>query len=128
MKRLKILCLIADFIVFVFPGCRTLDIKDPRVVIIDDGLRIGLSVTDIKTTPHYGGFMEVQVTGKNHMSVYKKLEYRIEWLNQNGMLIPSVMSGWTGFPAYQNTEFRFKAVAPAMSAQDFRIIIREKKN
>jgi len=46
-------------------------------------------------------------------------------LDNNGLLIDTVMSRWTDFPAYGNSEFGFRAVAPKAAAADFRIMIRE---
>ncbi len=124
MIRFKAFSIITICIIMLLTGCTSMNPIDPRVTIIDDHFFSDLSITGVNVTPHYGDFMEVQVTGRNNASSYKKFEYKIEWLDQNEMLIPSVMSGWTGFPGFENSEFRFKAVAPTMSATDFRIIIR----
>jgi len=98
---------------------------DSKVTIIDYFLASEISVTELKTLTNKGGLMEVQLTGVNNTSSYKKLEYRIEWLDKNGFLIKTVMSRWTNFPAYGNTKFGFRAVAPTTAATDFRIKIRE---
>lgn len=127
MKYSRGLAIFLIFMALGLPGCGSRHFIDPRVAIIDDQLLPGLTITDVKATPHYGGFMEVQVTGKNRTSVYKKLEYRIDWLDHNEMIIPSVMSGWKQFPCFENAEFRFKAIAPTTTATDFRIIIRKEK-
>jgi len=93
--------------------------------IIDSYLAYEISITGVKTLTNTGGLMEVQLTGINSTSSYKKLEYRIEWLDNNGFLIETVMSRWTDFPAYGNSVFGFRAVAPKAAAVDFRINIRE---
>jgi hypothetical protein len=72
-----------------------------------------------------GGLLVIQVTGVNQTTSYKKLEYKIEWIDQNGFVIPTILSRWTEFPAFENTGFRFKAVAPKTTATDFRILIRK---
>ena len=98
---------------------------DSKATIIDSFLAYEISITEVKALTNKGGLMEVQLTGVNNTSSYKKLEYRIEWLDKNGFLIETVMSRWTDFPAYGNSEFGFRAVSPATAATDFRIKIRE---
>ena len=96
-----------------------------KATIIDSFLDNEISITQIKSLINTGGLMEVQLTGVNSTSSYKKLEYKIEWFDNNGFLIDTVMSRWTDFPAYGNSEFGFRAVAPKAAAVDFRIRIRE---
>jgi len=96
-----------------------------KATIIDSFLAYEISITEIKILTNKGGLMEVQLTGVNNTSSYKKLEYRIEWFDNNGFLIDTVMSRWTDFPAYGDSEFGFRAVAPKAAATDFRIKIRE---
>jgi len=98
---------------------------DSKATIIDSFLAYEISITRVKTLTNKGELMEVQLTGVNNTSSYKKLEYKIEWLDKNGFLIETVMSRWTAFPAYGNSEFGFRAIAPATAATDFRIKIRE---
>jgi len=96
-----------------------------KATIIDSFLDNEMSITEIKSLINAGGLMEVQLTGVNNTSFYKTLEYKIKWLDNNGLLIDTVMSRWTDFPAYGNSEFGFRAVAPKAAAADFRIMIRE---
>jgi len=96
-----------------------------KVTIIDSFLDNEISITHVKGLINTGGLMEVQLTGVNNTSSYKRLEYKIEWFDNNGFLIDTVMSRWTDFPAYGNSEFGFRAVGPTTAATDFRIKIRE---
>jgi uncharacterized protein YcfL len=99
-----------------------------RITIIDNFLATDISVTDVSSAINSSGFMEVQVTGINKTDFYKQLEYKIEWLDLNGLKISTIMSRWTRFPAHENSEFRFKAVAPKTTATDYRILIRKGEN
>ena len=111
--------------VCVISGCATTQPVDSRVRIIDELLNQNISITEVLSRINKGGFLEVQVTGFNRASSYKKLEYRIEWFDTNGFEIKTILSGWTHIPAYKNSEFRFKAVAPKSSASNFRVLIRK---
>lgn len=123
MNLFRSVCQILLF-VFLLTGCAS-KFVDSRVTIIGQLLDRDIMITNVSSIVNSNGFKEIQVTGINQTQFYKKLEYKIEWLDQNGMLIPTVLSNWTSFSAYQETEFRFKAVAPVTNAEDFRILIRE---
>lgn len=97
----------------------------PRITVIDNFLKADILITEASSILNSSGFIEVQVTGINKTAFYKQLEYRVEWLDRNGLKISTIMSRWTTFPAYENSEFRFKAVAPKTTASDYRILIRK---
>jgi uncharacterized protein YcfL len=117
--------LIILFVMLTTTNCVATKPVDPRVTVIDNFLTTDISITDVTAVDNKSGFMETQVTGINKTSLYKQLEYKIEWIDQNGLKIPTIMSRWTKFPAYKNSAFKFKAVAPKATATDFRIIIRK---
>ena len=110
--------------VFLLSSCVTVRPVDPRITIIDSFLGSEISINNVLSVINDGDFLEIQVTGRNQTAFYKKLEYKIEWLDKNGFTISTIMSRWTEFSAFENTEFRFKAVAPQTTATDFRILIR----
>lgn len=110
---------------FLLTNCATVRRIDPRIAIIDRFLTTDITITDVSSIVNNGGLVEIQVTGANQTSFYKKLEYKINWLDQNGLIIPTILSRWTRFPAYEKSEFRFKAVAPKTTATNFRILIRK---
>ena len=98
---------------------------DSRVAIVDVIVARKLPVIDVIAHTRPDGLMEVQVTGRNYTSRYYKLEYKAEWLDKNGFVIKTILSRWTAFPAYEQSEYMFKAVAPKAVAVDFRIKIRK---
>lgn len=122
LQKLNILILLS---VFLLTSCVTARPVDPRVIIIDNFLASDISISNVSSMINSGGLLVIQVTGVNQTTSYKKLEYKIEWIDQNGFVIPTILSRWTEFPAFENTGFRFKAVAPKTTATDFRILIRK---
>lgn len=122
LQKVEILILLS---VFLIAGCVTARPVDPRVKVIDNYLASDISISNVLSATNSGRLLEVQVTGVNKTALYKKLEYKIEWLDQNGFVISTILSRWTEFPAFENAEFRFKAVAPKTTATDFRILIRK---
>ena len=121
-QKLSILILLS---VFLLTSCVTARPVDSRVTIIDNFLVSDISISNVSSLINSGGFLEIQVSGINQTASYKKLDYKIEWIDQNGFVIPTILSRWTEFPAFENTEFRFKAVAPKTTATDFRILIKK---
>lgn len=125
LQKQTILILLA---VFLLPSCVVTRSQyiDPRVSVINKRLAAGISISKVSSVRNDSGFLEIQVAGINQTAFYKQLEYRIEWLGQNGLVIPTILSHWTEFPAFENTEFRFRVIAPKTMATDFRILIRKR--
>jgi len=109
----------------ILTGCAGVQTVDPRVSIIDNFLAADISINKVLSRINSSGFMEIQINGVNKTLFYKKLEYKIEWFDQNGFLIHTILSQWTEFPVFENAEFSFKAVAPKTTATDFKILIRK---
>ncbi len=120
-KPLKLILVL----LFLSMGCMAVTPVDPRVKIIDDFLTASIEIKNVTTRVNSSGFMEAQVIGNNKTSSYKKLEYKIEWMDEDGFIIPSILSRWTSFPAYENAPFNFKSVAPRTNAMDFKILLRK---
>jgi hypothetical protein len=89
--------------VFMLTGCMAAKSVDPRITILGTFLATDIAITDVSSLTNKGGFL----------------------LDQNGFVIPTILSRWTSFPAYEKSEFRFKAVAPKTTATNFRILIRK---
>ncbi len=123
----KICRIMVVIMVLSFFGCAPkTKPMDPRVAIIDTSIARKLPITEVLTHTNPDGFMVVQITGRNYTSNYYKLEYKVDWLDNNGLLIKTILSKWTSFPAYEQTEYRFNAIAPKATAKDFRVKLREK--
>ncbi|MCG8563777.1 MAG: YcfL family protein [Desulfobacterales bacterium] len=104
-------------------ACATKPPVDPRVSLVGGPLFVEL--TQVNSRLNSEGFLEVQVTGRNKTQNYKKLEYRVEWLDQSGFSLPSTITRWVPFPGFEGSQFRFNAVASHAKARDFRILIRK---
>jgi len=120
------------FVCALMSGCAGLGngkkpFNDPRVTVMGPLIRSERKVTGLDTRINSGGFTEVQVTGVNKASGYRNLEYKIDWIDQDGFVIKTVLSRWTTFPAYASSIFNFAGVAPKNNASDFRITIRKKE-
>ncbi len=85
----------------------------------------GIDLKDVKVFRNDADFMEVQVTGYNRAIYTKRFDYKIDWLDKNGVAVDSKASVWQRVSAKSRTTFSFKAVAPTKDVVDFRINTRK---
>ena len=86
----------------------------------------GIEICEVRTFRNDAGYMELQLTGYNRSVSKKDFEYRIDWLDCQGMYIDSVTNSWTRTSAMPKSEFRICGVAPRKDAVDYRINTRKK--
>lgn len=67
------------------------------------------------------GFLELHVNGYNRSYKTKRFRYRVEWLDENGLLIQSKTSVWLPASAMGKSPFSLKVVAPTPKAVNFRM-------
>ncbi|MFA5291631.1 MAG: YcfL family protein [Phycisphaerae bacterium] len=85
----------------------------------------GIELKDVKVFRNEAGFMEIQVTGYNSAVYKKRFDYKVDWLDNNGMAVDSKASVWTTISAKSRTVFYFTVIAPAKEVVDYRINTRE---
>jgi uncharacterized protein YcfL len=85
----------------------------------------GIDLRDVKVFTNDAGFMEIQVTGYNRAVYTKRFDYKIDWLDKNGVAVDSKASVWQRVSAKSRTTFSFKAVAPSKDVVDFRMNTRK---
>ncbi|WP_432799364.1 YcfL family protein [Poriferisphaera sp. WC338] len=98
-----------------------------RKIITDGSLRSKARVVDIRESRVGNDHLKIQAEILNTTSSRKSFNYRIDWLNADGMSIPSLMTKWkTKSIAGKETAF-VTAVAPTSKAADFRLQLVETK-
>ena len=85
----------------------------------------GLEVTDAITRTNDAGFLELHISGLNKSYNTKRFRYRVEWLDEDGLLIETKSTTWLPMSAMGKSPFRFKVVAPRTNAVDFRMDTRK---
>jgi hypothetical protein len=88
--------------------------------LIGEGIEIDRAVSVV----NQDGFMELEVAGHNRSFDNRVFEYKVEWLDRNGMVIDSTTSKWIQTSAAGKSPFVIKAVAPRTTAVDFRMNTR----
>lgn len=85
----------------------------------------GIVITDVVEGHTPEGFMDVQMRGYNKAYGVKRFEYRVEWLDANGMTIPTKTSVWIPVSAMGKSEVSFRFIAPRTEAVNFRLNTRK---
>ena len=81
----------------------------------------GIEITEAVTRRNNAGFLELHVNGFNRSQYTKRFKYRVEWLDENGLLIQTKTSVWLRTSAMGKSPFSFKVVAPTPKAVNFRM-------
>lgn len=102
-------------------------ITRPFAYVISALLGEGIEVTEVIETRNAQGFLDVQMKGYNNAQGIKRFDYRVEWLDANGMVIPTKTSVWVPVSAMGKSEVTFRFVAPRKEAVDFRLNTRKNK-
>jgi len=88
----------------------------------------GIEVSDVKERRTGEGFLQIQVSGYNHFIKRKLFDYKVVWLDEDGMVIDTAMSRWIPKSAMPKSAFSFTAIAPNPRAVSWRINTRVDKN
>jgi len=141
MKRLE---LISFTLIIILCGCY--QPRDPRIHVreevrsdtlesnivtrpvahaFSDLLGEGIEITNAITRRNDAGLLELHVEGFNKSYRTKRFRYRVEWLDEAGLLIDTKTSVWLPMSAMGNSPFTFKAVAPRPQAVNFRMDTRK---
>jgi len=85
----------------------------------------GIEITEAVTKRNDAAFLELHVSGYNRSYKTKRFRYRVEWLDESGLLIQSKTSVWLPASAMGKSPFSLKAVAPRPKAVNFRMDTRK---
>ena len=85
----------------------------------------GIEVTNAVMRRNDGGFLELHISGRNKSYNTKRFRYRVEWLDEDGLLIETKTTTWLQMSAMGKSPFSFKVVAPRTNAVDFRMDTRK---
>ena len=96
-------------------------------MVISALLGEGVDITEVIEAQTPEGYLDVQMKGYNKAYGIKRFDYRVEWLDSNGMVIPTKTSVWIPVSAMGKSEVTFRFIAPRKEAVDFRINTRKNK-
>ncbi len=85
----------------------------------------GIEATDAVTRRNDAGFLELYINGYNKSVQTKRFRYRVEWLDEDGLMIETKTSVWLPMSAMGKSPFSIKVVAPRPQAVNFRMDTRK---
>ena len=99
---------------------------DSRVTVAPD---IGgdVVVTDVRCAKGSGSYLTFQANLANSCSFAVPVEWKVQWLDADGIEIDSVVSTWNARMLQPYELCGLKATAPTPSAADMRFYVRRKK-
>jgi uncharacterized protein YcfL len=124
MKKLYMMMLAAA--AALMTGCVATPVPpmDTRVTIAPD-LGHKLYVTDVRCTKGHSDFLTLQVNAVNNTGSELRVQWKVVWLDPEGMEIDSLVSSWNSL-ALQPHEIRgLKGTAPRVDAADMRFYARK---
>ena len=96
---------------------------DRRVTVAPD-LGTYVWVTDVRLAKGVSQHYTFQANVVNNTSCIVKMEYKVVWLDANGLEIPSVVSTWQPMSAAARDIVSLSATAPSPDAVDFRFYVK----
>ena len=99
---------------------------DRRVTVAPD-LGTAVWVTDVRLTKGPSSHFTMQANVVNNTYGDVRMEYRVDWLDATGTVIPSVVSTWQPMSAAAREVVPLQATAPAPEAVDFRFYVQAER-
>jgi uncharacterized protein YcfL len=88
----------------------------------------GVEIDRAVTYTNKDGFLQLEIAGHNRAFNPIRFEYKVEWLDKDGIVIDTTTSKWLTWSAAAKAPFAIKAVAPRTTAVDFRMNTRKIPN
>ena len=107
----------------VFSGCGTPPPVDTRVTIAAD-VAGDIVISDIRCPRNQAGFMTFQANVVNVRSGDRGVEWKVVWLDADGVEMDSLVSSWNKVMLAPNEIKGLKATAPRADAADARFYVR----
>ncbi len=106
--------------IFLFSGCVN-KINHPNFVIEDDEIYDSLEFINVNEKDRKDGLKEIRAIFKNYTNDDTKIAYRIDWFDENGFLIDSIMSKWKISQVEGRRDLIIYGISPSTKAKNFKI-------
>lgn len=99
---------------------------DRRVTVAPD-LGTAVWITDIRMAKGTSSHYTLQANVVNNTEGVVRMEYRVDWLDSTGSVLPSVVSTWLPMSAAAREVVPLQATAPSPDAVDFRFYLQAER-
>ena len=126
-------------LLLTFPACQavnTVERAESRATptIVDDGritydgsLKDRARIVRLNEATVGNGLTKIQAEIQNTTDVRQLVNYRFDWVDQDGMQINTPLSSWTAVSLAAKERKLISATAPTPDAADFRLSLIEKR-
>ena len=106
-------------------SCASLPPVDSRITMTD-GLQRKIAVTNLVFTDETAaGLYVIQADFENLTSKELPLEWKVQWLNDQGLEVETLMASWRKVTLAAHETKGMKAIAPTMDAVQWRMLVRK---
>ena len=124
--RCRIFAMIMCFVASLSTGCVATNVPPPdRRVTIAADLGTKVYVTDVRCAKGKSDYATFQANIVNNTSGDLGVEWRVVWLDEDGMAIDSLASAWDKVMLAPGEIQALKSTSPRMDAADMRFYVRK---
>ncbi len=98
-------------------------LNEPRVSIQDEGIQNWLQFEGINSVLRQDGFLEFEARFANTSNHGKRLAYKVEWRDENGFTIKTILSRWITADVEGRRKLIVRGISPNIKARDFLLIV-----
>ncbi|MDR2790780.1 MAG: YcfL family protein [Campylobacteraceae bacterium] len=113
------------FLTLIFTGCadKTPQLQSPSSNIIFESDKLGkwFALQNVVSLKRDDNFMEIEVTGKNNSDDKEVLTYNIDWYDQNGFIIKTILTKRKIASVESGKSIIIHAVSPSANAVNYKI-------
>lgn len=129
----KILSIFFIVFIFVISGCsnkqKEVSLEQlnthKNVIVEDSSILDWLAIENIASMVRSDNMLEVQVQTKNMNSKSKTVAYKIDWFDENGFLVETILSKWKLLQVEGKRGANIKGISPSQSVASFKIRFQE---
>lgn len=112
--------LLVLFCLVAFSGCVS-KVKDPNFIVEDSDIYDTLEFVNMAKRTKDDGLTEIQAVFKNYTKSNEKFAYRVDWFDEDGFVIDSIMSKWKVVEVEAKRNLVINALSPSIKAKDYKI-------
>ncbi|MDR0761947.1 MAG: DUF1425 domain-containing protein [Campylobacteraceae bacterium] len=113
------------FTALLFTGCADkhpqINTSSPNIIFEDNSLGKWFVLQNVVSLKRSDNFMEIEITGKNHSSSKQVLTYIVDWYDQNGFIIKSILTKRKIASIEGGKSIIVHAVSPSANTQSYKI-------
>ncbi len=98
-------------------------LQDPHIVIQDKGMQKWLRFERVNSVLRKDGLLEFEALFTNITNHGKRLAYKVEWRDENGFTIKSILSRWIAADVEGRRRLTVHGISPNIKARDFLLIV-----